>query len=435
MRPVTPCADSVLEPLASLQGLSTPYPFLNPRNVTGNDSVPPSGGAGLSSLGRIGKIVAPRRAWKWAAKEFTAKLMPSSRMAYCLQNPRFGVEDGPAVHCSAQGRAFYKGLSTCSSQACVICAERIASQRLAELQECRKAADVLKLRQFFITVTIPHTASDRLYLSFDRLMDLEKKVKADKAYRKLKEEVGYVGAVTATEVTFGRLNGFHPHRHQDLFCSNPTVTASHIEEVLRGIYARKLVGMGYAAGTVAAALVHQIKVTDASERIDQYMQKYGVMPKWDELKEMTLSQFKRGRGHGLTPWELLNMAMDGDVNAGDLFREYAVTIQGRRMLVFSPGLREALGLKDAEVPDEEAASFEQEEGPLVYQFCLADWQDVVWAGLRGEVLQAAEQFGSAGVERIVSEARRLRSEALSELLKKRGESYVRRSYRGSLFGE
>lgn len=377
---------------------------------------PALAGAPRSPLGKSTKSVVSRyrtRDWKWEAQEHLRLLRPDTRQARCMRFRPYGSEAGIEVVQGAQ-RAFYKNVTACGSTwACPVCSERISHQRADELRALRDAHLRNQGKEFFVSITIPHVVSARLHLTLKQLTILDKKVKQDTAYKKLMKETGYLGAVTELETTYGRMNGWHPHKHQVLFCAaSCPLSAEDIQARLAAIYARKLIGMGYPEQTVAHALAHQIKVTDAGQHLTEYVTKFGRMPRWDEMDELTMGQYKSGRGNHLTPWELLHLSMEGDKNAGDLFIEYAVNFEGKRRLTLTPGLRKKLGLPEDEHTDEEVAQTDQEPGRVICTIPYERWDDVCWAGLRGDVLRAAEQDGEAGVWREVDRARQVRREAI-----------------------
>ena len=359
-------------------------------------------------LGRDTKSVVNggARSWKWTALEHLRKLHRGSRPSRCMRIRSFETRktnQGISVIVN-EGKARFRGLVACGSVwECPVCAERIASHRQKELQKIRDAWMKKGGRVFFVSYTVPHVASARLHETFRKLSEVDRKVKQDTAYRKMFKAWGCVGGVFNHEATYGG-NGWHPHRHGLLFVMDKSVTAQDIQKALAAIWIRKLAAFGLSDLKLEDAFRYGIKVTDSSERITEYATKYGRLPKWDETKEVSLTVLKKGHGESVSPWGLLNMSMKGDINAGDLFIEYAVTMQGRRQLVMTPGLRAKVGLLDEDVTDEQAANEEPEGGEVVTVLTPSEWDDVCSAGLRGEVLEAAALLGASGVRAVVAEA-------------------------------
>jgi hypothetical protein len=88
---------------------------------------------------------------------------------------------------------------------------------------------------------------------------------------------------------------------------------------------------------------------------------------------------------------LLDLYLNGEVDAADLFAEYAECFKGTKQLHWSAGLRELLGL-DAEKSDQEIVESEdnQESEPIItirreqWKYILQQKKD-----LRGELLNQA----------------------------------------------
>ncbi len=360
-------------------------------------------------LGKTTVSVATYRSkpWKWAAKDAVRRLLPSDRVANCMRSRTYltRVADMGIAVCVGEGRSFFRGIQVCGSPwGCPTCAERIAAFRQIELDEYRTAWLEQGGRLLFVSYTVPHVITARLFLTLDKLSKVDKKVKQDMAYKKLMKRMGYVAAVFATEVTYGR-NGWHPHRHGIFFIDDEQITAHDVQEALIEIWIRKLRAFGLSAAKEDAVFQHGISVTDSSERLVEYITKYGQLPKWDESKELTLGMLKQGRGESVTAWGLLDMYMRGDTNAGDLFVEYATVMEGRRQLVKTPGLAQKIHAAAVEVTDDEAAAVEPKEAEVVTVLTMQEWEDVCAAGLRGEVLEAALLSGASGVRQVVAEAR------------------------------
>jgi hypothetical protein len=126
-------------------------------------------------------------------------------------------------------------------------------------------------------------------------------------------------------------------------------------------------------------------------------------PAWGIAEEMTLARTKRGKtGGSRSPWQILRDAHGGDDDAKNLWREYALTMQGRRQQVWSNGLKDAIGLNDVE--DEEAAEGEEyteDEDELIMTWDRRQWRRI--RRRRGEILDAAETGGAVGVRELLDD--------------------------------
>jgi hypothetical protein len=97
-----------------------------------------------------------------------------------------------------------------------------------------------------------------------------------------------------------------------------------------------------------------------------------------------------------------------DKRAGYLWAEYALVFQGRRQLVWSPGLKDMIGLK--EIADEEAAKDEQQNGQMEEGRANVSHKD--WTGRvanrrddrRANLVERAEEIGvEAAVAELISD--------------------------------
>ena len=103
---------------------------------------------------------------------------------------------------------------------------------------------------------------------------------------------------------------------------------------------------------------------------------------------------------GLHPFGLLAQARDGDKVAGAKFVEYARVMRGKRQLLWSRGLKDLVGLDD--LTDEELAAQQEDKADLLGLITPLQWSWVRKAGLRAQVLDAAELSGWVGVEAIIN---------------------------------
>jgi hypothetical protein len=85
---------------------------------------------------------------------------------------------------------------------------------------------------------------------------------------------------------------------------------------------------------------------------------------------------------------LLRDYLLGDRRAGELWKTYALSFKGKKQLVWSRGLRVALGL-DIELTDEELATATDEPSTMLATLSFAQWRAVLGNDLRGELLKVA----------------------------------------------
>lgn len=140
-----------------------------------------------------------------------------------------------------------------------------------------------------------------------------------------------------------------------------------------------------------ASYEHGLDVKTADSEIAEYITKYGREPKektWGVEHEIASSHSKRGRGDGLTPFQLLECYEFGDFRAKHLFKEYAAALDGKRQLVWTKGLRELLALPE-EVEDEQLALIEEPETETFIEISIDGWKVVCLHSLHARVLNLA----------------------------------------------
>jgi len=202
------------------------------------------------------------------------------------------------------------------------------------------------------------------------------------AWRRWTETIGLVGSVRALEVTYG-LNGSHVHIHALLFCEGSGVCSPRSSDLVKAWQA--------ACTAVGFPMPNEHGV---DVRNGNYAAHY--VGKWGLDCELTKSHVKRGGDGGRTPWDLLQASLDGDVEAGQLFVEYAIAFFGQRQLVWSTGLRKKLRL-DEEKTDKQLAEEATEKAEIIAEIPPDAWERVLRYEAQAEVLAVAERHGAVGV--------------------------------------
>jgi hypothetical protein len=209
-----------------------------------------------------------------------------------------------------------------------------------------------------------------------------------KVWKALKYE-GYIGSIRALETTWGAENGWHPHYHFLLCfaCELPI----DLEARLWPAWSAALAKVGLSADRGRG-----LAVNATGGAIADYMAKWGCEPSgkvWGPEDELARAAVKSARStRRFTSSDLLaEFAATGESIYRDRFREYAVATKGRKQLQWSPGLRDLLLGGEEEKTDEEVAAGIDEEAALLGRLELADWQLVLWAGKRGQLLEAARR--------------------------------------------
>jgi hypothetical protein len=262
---------------------------------------------------------------------------------------------------------------------CPVCASKISERRRLELQAALAVYDgVVALATF----TVQHRVSDALSVLLDGFLVSLRRLRVGSPWIKIVSRFGIAGSVRAVEITHGA-NGWHPHAHV-LFFLDPDADISLFGDALR----RRWLSLLDRAGLSASWSVG-VDVCMADSAVGDYVAKFGSQ--WTVAHELTKAAIKRSRsGAGRSMAELLSdYALNCDVAAGSLWREYALLFKGKRHLVWSNGLR-ALLLPDVEeLTDEELANQHDQVAVLLATLTLRQWSVVVGNDARAELLTVA----------------------------------------------
>jgi hypothetical protein len=155
----------------------------------------------------------------WDRADVGASVMPwDSNEAKCQRTRRSA--DPAKVYRTERGAWCFAGLITCEKWACAHCGSSRARSTSAALGVAlrRHLSDGVRDHwrwpdAWMLTLTIPHTRTDWLGVTVDRLFGAWRSFEQSSAWRSFKKRWGVVGVVRVLDVTFGGLNGAHPHFH------------------------------------------------------------------------------------------------------------------------------------------------------------------------------------------------------------------------------
>ena len=361
------------------------------------DAEKPKIESGDNPLGSIAKIAShaqeTSKERSFRLQEYAAALLPDERVAKCLRTIAPGHHSVRVMHVPDAGRAYYRDLITCNRVwVCPVCAQKITSRRRDEISEVLSAARVLGWTPVMVTYTVRHHLCDSLATLLDGLLAATRDFKSGREYQSIKEEYGIVGGIRSLEATYGE-NGWHPHCHEILFLAPKDtfgevmpLTSTQIEGFSKWMKTRwqatvKRQGLD-------ASFEHGLDIREADADIAEYVAKYGHEPKearFTASDDLARAPVKRGHRDGLTPFQLLERyGREEDKQAGALFVEYASCFNSRNQLVYSRGLRAALGLElekaDDEITDEAAEAAE------AASLLPSAWWEIVRTKQRGKLL-------------------------------------------------
>lgn len=293
---------------------------------------------------------------------------------------RFG-DDVKLFQKQADGSAFVGGVQHCGSVwLCPNCTLRINELRKRELDALLVGARAARKSVHLMTLTASHTRKTDLKAFLTAMKAAMDHLRTGRAWRGLKVH----GTVTATETTYGQ-NGHHPHFHILILMDQAPNQAAALLQALRQEWMRSLAYVGLTGNQNA------FQVQDGSAA-GQYV------AKWGAAEELTMKAEKKGRKASRSPWQLLDDARDGDLEAGKAWVEYAQVFKGRRQLVWAKGLKALYRIE--ETTDAEAAEAEAAQGEVIV---LRTWDArTAWRDARLRIcaiLDAAE----AGTDLLVAE--------------------------------
>lgn len=300
------------------------------------------------------------------------------RVNYCLCR-RIDNKKGVGVRINEnRGTAYYDNLQRCGSVwTCALCAGEITEVRKIELKQ---GIDNWRSKGgwvYLVTLTNRHHMGDNLGDLLSGQRKALQNLWRQRAVKEMFKALGYVGRITATEVTWSFDNGWHPHFHLLVFFDHQ-INIQGLQTFLASewINACRKVGLKLPSMDIG------VDVRDGS-----YADKY--VAKWGLEHELTKGHVKKGRGDSLTPFDMLRQYPENPELFGDLFREFADVFKGKRQLVWTDGLKKLLEVEDK--TDEDIIFQTEKESILIHELGVEVWHLLVRYSHRAEYLDAIEQ--------------------------------------------
>lgn len=299
---------------------------------------------------------------------------------------------GVQIHCRDCG-AHYNGVMRCGlPSVCPACGLLRAAHDAEEIGHAVQAWG--PGRCVMVTFTMKHSVADSLAESHDTLMRAQRRLRAGRAYQRLKARYGIEHAIQNMEVTHGE-HGWHPHRHGILLLREP-LSAEQVEQLdaeLSALWQRAVRKEG--AYTHVPSQQIGCKVTPL--HLARYLAKLGL--------ELAATLTKSARtGGSRTIWQVAaDLIEHGDRADLALWHEYRDAIRGRHLLQWSAGLRDAVGL-GVERTDQEVVDGEAGDEVCVAVIDRQDWRRVIEVpDLPVALLEAAERGGFVAVDELLRE--------------------------------
>ncbi len=362
---------------------------------------------------------------------------------------RYRVADTVQILKSKQHKkSFYAGLMSCANaRTCPVCAAPINERKAAEMRVAANMSDSLDLKLSMMTFTAPHTAGDEID-------DLTKKISkalsyffSGKAGDSFKSRYGIVGYIRSFEVRYGK-NGWHPHFHLIVFQKKSSPSLPKTQRTKKRFLKKNqlpafdAIIQRWQRLCVSAGLdcpnQYGLDIQDGSQA-GEYITKFGSDGEilktgagkkitWDLADEMTKGNTKKGHDDSLSPWDLLSIASDSDIDSktqkkhASLFLDYARAMAGKSQIKWSRGLRDMFDLKE-ELTDEEILLEQSDNASLLSHITPSEWNEIVKLKIRHIPLDVVDNGGIDGLSRFLHALKCNKSTKFSDFYR----SFVNRS--------
>jgi hypothetical protein len=161
---------------------------------------------------------ASRRMARWQLQRAAQALLPQERVAFCMRRCQASTVD--VMYSSSRQSTHYQGLMACGSiWVCPVCSAKISEHRRIELERAIARCIANGGVVYLATYTIAHNRYDNLSDLLQAFLTARKKAKQGYAAQNLRSRFGILGTVSVREVTWSKLNGWHPHCHELVFFS------------------------------------------------------------------------------------------------------------------------------------------------------------------------------------------------------------------------
>ncbi len=307
------------------------------------------------------------------------------RHEFCGLNMKFKSEFIELAKTEFDTLAF-RGLSECGLVwRCPICSMKIMQGRQQQLYDYITEHNKTNREVGFVTLTIPHKKKDSLEDTLKKLNTNYNKLQNTRWF--IKQRVKFIGQVKALEITYGNINGWHPHLHILYFYND--VTKDEISEFQKELIDRWVVFRDNNAKRIGQ---------DEKIAYDNDIAEY--MGKWDVVKEVTAEIIKKSSG--VTPFQMLKkVALKDYKNPNQrhfyrcMFREYVAVTKGKHRLAISPKLSKEYPQVKNKTDEELLKDVKIEEILLKIQYII--WLQIARKKLQPHVINSYLKSGFDGI--------------------------------------
>lgn len=328
---------------------------------------------------------ADKRLLRWQLQREVRALLPDERVAFCMRRMKSSTVD--VIYSPEHQSAHYGGLMACGSVwVCPVCAARISENRRQELEQAIKRCIELGGSVYLVTYTVAHDRYDDLEELLRAFLSARRKSKQGWAAQELRKRFNILGTISAQEVTWSKVNGWHPHCHELVFCTSD-INIDEYTDFASGQWRKAAERMGLSMNE------HGFRITRTYGTVADYVAKYGresLHKTWGAAAEMTKAHLKCGHTNDhLTPFMILALIAQGHNELKPLFVEYARCFKGKHQLVWSAGLRSQLQVAKPEESGIQLVSEPEEKVILLGYLTHEQWRLVLLKDARGRLLEVA----------------------------------------------
>lgn len=245
-----------------------------------------------------------------------------------------------AVYLDDKGHEYHNH-KACKSWACPICAPKRAASRADEIEAALLSANAKGYTCLFLTFTVPHRKQHSSAFVIDRLNKCYNKFLQSRRMRSIKDEYGYIGAIKCLDYTLTD-NGTHAHLHA-IFFFDTDLDCFDLLAVIGAEFVKLWDRVVYNEAGQHISKNHGFNV----ERVDMGAPGDPDVEKIAKYSAKAISIYTadndKDKG-SLHPFDLLNANATGQDRAR--FLDFYKGQKGRRHILFSRGLRDALDMDD-----------------------------------------------------------------------------------------
>lgn len=364
------------------------------------------------STGEVFSTYDPTLKWQLQVVSRRALQTSKHRISICYRNIRGDKKEVEVRKSEKSGKCYYSNLMVCGSiWVCPVCAAKIQAFRALEVRHALNEWQSRGGSVVMLTQTVPHSKQDVLNDLLHNFSEALRAFKSGKSYQKRIDKYSIVGSIKALEVTHG-VNGWHPHSHTILFLRNKT-EFDEMESQLFLLWKNAVIRQGLGEPSQKA-----FTIQDAGE-VRNYITKLGTEYQWNVEHELVKANTKSGRSKDVySPFDMLRInIVDEDEQLNEfqkqelvkekqkgleLFKEYSHNFYGKKQLLWSVGLKKAVGI-NSDFTDEQIAQSVREIDVVLAFITGEQWKFIRKRNLQGEVLQIVEKFGKEGLRHLLAD--------------------------------